>query len=149
MSTQDARAACASSVPTRPSDYPSAAPFVVLSPESIEQIARRVVELLAGPNGDRPNALVDAQAVAEALGVDRGWVYEHAVELGGVRLGDGSRPRLRFDLEAARAAVACGAHRRSQVQSAPVAEPNVPSRRRTGSGTSVPLLPIRPRGRRS
>jgi hypothetical protein len=41
--------------------------------------------------------LVDAAAVAAMLGVTRGWVYEHATELGAVRLGSGTRPRLRFD----------------------------------------------------
>jgi hypothetical protein len=41
--------------------------------------------------------LVDAAAVAQMLGVTRGWVYEHAGELGAIRLGTGTRPRLRFD----------------------------------------------------
>jgi hypothetical protein len=41
--------------------------------------------------------LLDAAAVARMLGVTRGWVYEHAAELGAIRLGAGSRPRLRFD----------------------------------------------------
>jgi hypothetical protein len=38
-----------------------------------------------------------ARQVAERFNVDRGWVYAHADELGVVRLGDGPRPRLRFD----------------------------------------------------
>jgi hypothetical protein len=41
--------------------------------------------------------LLDAAAVARMLGVTRGWVYEHAGELGATRLGSGARPRLRFD----------------------------------------------------
>jgi hypothetical protein len=41
--------------------------------------------------------LLDATAVARMLGVTRGWVYEHAAELGAIRLGAGARPRLRFD----------------------------------------------------
>jgi hypothetical protein len=41
--------------------------------------------------------LLDAAAVARMLGVTRGWVYEHAAELGAIRLGSGTRPRLRFD----------------------------------------------------
>jgi hypothetical protein len=46
----------------------------------------------------QPSAqLIDATAVARMLGVTRGWVYEHATELGAVRLGAGTRPRLRFD----------------------------------------------------
>jgi hypothetical protein len=47
--------------------------------------------------GDSTPQLVDAAAVAAMLGVTRGWVYEHATELGAVRLGAGTRPRLRFD----------------------------------------------------
>lgn len=42
-------------------------------------------------------ALVDATAVASYLGVQREWVYEHADELGALRLGSGPRARLRFD----------------------------------------------------
>jgi hypothetical protein len=37
----------------------------------------------------RPRGLVDAQAVAECLAVDRDWVYAHADELGVLRLGRG------------------------------------------------------------
>ena len=44
-----------------------------------------------------PARLLTAAEVAARLSVARGWVYEHARELGVVRLGDGPRPRLRFD----------------------------------------------------
>jgi len=44
---------------------------------------------------DRPR-FVDAATVARLLGVERDWVYEHADQLGGIRLG-GPRGRLRFD----------------------------------------------------
>jgi hypothetical protein len=43
--------------------------------------------------------LLTADELAIVLGVDRGYVYEHAVELGAWRLGSGPRARLRFDLE--------------------------------------------------
>lgn len=46
-------------------------------------------------------ALVDARTVATRLGVSRAWVYENKRLLGGVALGTGKRPRLRFDLDAA------------------------------------------------
>jgi hypothetical protein len=62
--------------------------------------------------------LVDATTVAKALGVSRRFVYEHRDELGCVTLGSGKRPRLRFDLEAARAAVACLAGRDSSAGNA-------------------------------
>ena len=40
--------------------------------------------------------LVDAAEIARIYGKTRSWVYEHAGELGAVRLGKGSRPRLGF-----------------------------------------------------
>jgi hypothetical protein len=49
-------------------------------------------------------ALVDAKTVAAALGVTRSTVCEYADRLGARRLGDGPRPRLRFDLAEAVAA---------------------------------------------
>jgi len=67
-----------------------------LEPEDVEAIAARVVELLLGQPPFASRA-ADAATVARALGVDRGWVYAHAEELGATRLG-GGRGRLRFDL---------------------------------------------------
>jgi hypothetical protein len=42
---------------------------------------------------------LNAAEVAELLRVTREWVYQHADELGAVRLGGGRRPRLRFRRE--------------------------------------------------
>jgi hypothetical protein len=70
-----------------------------LMPEEIEAIAQRVAELIAdrlAPPAPRER-LVDAAQLAELLGVERDWVYAHADQLGGVRLG-GPKGRLRFDL---------------------------------------------------
>lgn len=75
-----------------------------LHPGDVDAIARRVAELLAGNAPPRPR-LVDAAELAELLDVSRAYIYEHAPELGAVRLGDGKRGRLRFDVDAARAAV--------------------------------------------
>src|SRR4051794_5305839 len=58
-----------------------------------------VVERLAGVV-----PLVDARTVADALGVSPETVRDYAEELGAVRVGDGVRPRLRFDLAKARSA---------------------------------------------
>lgn len=61
--------------------------------------------------------LVDAATLAAELGCSRKWIYEHADELGALALGalgDGKRPRLRFDPVAARAALACLSSKRSQ-----------------------------------
>ena len=78
---------------------------MTLDDEDIERIAVRVAELLQeeDPTGAR---FVDAAFVARKLGVDRDWVYAHARELGGVRLG-GPRGRLRFDLPAIRRRLDC------------------------------------------
>src|SRR3954452_9001910 len=64
--------------------------------DPLEQLARRVAPLVAGSIGDGIR-LLDASEVAKRCGVTRGWVYEHAAELGALRLGNGRRPRLRFD----------------------------------------------------
>lgn len=87
-----------------------APPEMELSDERLDKLAERVADRL----GERiaaylaaeppPPERVDAATVARALGVHRSWVYDHAEELGALRLGDGPRPRLRFDLEAARTA---------------------------------------------
>lgn len=68
----------------------------------VEAVAQRIVELLDERDASpRQTRLVDADELAEALGVERKWVYQHADELGVRRLGSGRRPRLRFDLERA------------------------------------------------
>jgi hypothetical protein len=63
-----------------------------LDSATIRAIAREVARL-TGPGA----GLLTASEVAVALNVTRGWVYAHADELGAIRLGDGPRPRLRFD----------------------------------------------------
>lgn len=64
----------------------------------MEAIARRVAAHLAA--APTPAAsLVTAAELARRFGLSRAWVYEHASSLGAVRLGDGTRPRLRFDPE--------------------------------------------------
>ena len=69
-----------------------------------EEIARRVADLVA----DRilePLRLVDTQTVARSLAVSEEWVREHAAELGAVRVGDGPKGALRFDVARVRAAL--------------------------------------------
>lgn len=43
------------------------------------------------------DGLWTARQVAHYYAVNRGFVYAHATELGGIRLGAGPNPRLRFD----------------------------------------------------
>jgi hypothetical protein len=52
------------------------------------------------------NGLVDAATLAKRLGVSRDFVYDHATRLGGIKLRDGRRGPLRFDVERAKAALA-------------------------------------------
>ena len=106
-------------------------------------IAERVVALLDArkPRQDAPN-LVDSATLATALGVSRHYVYANADRLGGVRLGTGKRPRLRFDL-----AAAIAAHTTTRANPEPDRQaPPKPTRHRRARVTSdVELLPIRGR----
>ncbi|HWC49526.1 MAG TPA: hypothetical protein VG448_11645 [Solirubrobacterales bacterium] len=67
-----------------------------LTDAAVEQIARRVVELLGESDLAGPGRYVDAATLAAELSVERDWVYAHADELGALRLG-GPNGRLRFD----------------------------------------------------
>jgi len=77
---------------------------MTLDDEDIEAIAGRVAQMLEGA---RPSAyrLLDPRELAVALNVSLDYVYAHAVELGAMRLGDGPKARLRFDLDSARTAM--------------------------------------------
>jgi hypothetical protein len=83
----------------------SARPLEVrLAPESIEALALRLSELLGPPEksvvtGEGEQRMLTAAEVSRLWGVSRRWVYEHAEALGVLRLGDGPKPRLRFDPE--------------------------------------------------
>jgi hypothetical protein len=87
--------------------------------------------------------------VATALSVSRDWVYAHAAELGGRRIGRGDRGRLRFDLGYVLDAW------RSSESTGPRGQSRRPRRSVTQRAKRIPvpsegeLLPIRlPRGRR-
>lgn len=73
---------------------------IKLDAETVEAIARRAVELLEA-RGLQKRELVNAAELARRFGIERSWVYSHAIELGAVKLGDGPKPRLRFDPEIA------------------------------------------------
>jgi hypothetical protein len=103
----------------------------------VEAVALRVVEMLADEHAAPPTArLLDAAHLAELLGVSRATIYEHADALGAVRIGDGDRPRLRFDL-----AVAIAAWQTREPE--PELQPRAPRRR--AHRATTPLLPIRGR----
>jgi hypothetical protein len=105
---------------------------VTLSEAQLDQLADRIADRLRA-SSPPVHRLVDAQRLADALGVRRATVYEHADELGAIRLGGGSKPRLRFDLEKAQEAFACYASKRSQGSNASAgAESDDPGKRRRG-----------------
>jgi hypothetical protein len=70
---------------------------VTLDADDIEAIAERVAVKLRG-DGFGPYG--DVHAVSARFGVSPDFVYAHARELGAIRLGEGPRARLRFDLKA-------------------------------------------------
>ena len=75
---------------------------LTLSDDQLDALADAVAERLAERSQPaNRSGLVDAQTVADALGLSRETVYSHAAELGGVRIGDGERPRWRFNLQTA------------------------------------------------
>lgn len=102
----------------------------------LDQLADAIAErVLAGLNGAKPaSSLVDAATLAAELGTSPRFVYEHADELGAMRLGSGPKARLRFDLEAARAALACSAGKRSQAETASDGGRSAPRRPRVRRG---------------
>lgn len=112
----------------------------------VEATARRVVELLREQDGLALGRLVDAATVARELGISRDTVYANANQLGAIRLGDGPRPRLRFDLARARAGLAaCSPGQRSAGPQNGNGKRKARRSRNGGTGRSVELLPIRGR----
>jgi hypothetical protein len=84
-----------------------------------------------------------ADDVAQLLAVERNYVYDHAAALGGRRLGDGPRARLRFRLEDVEAALPCLPRRGADQPATRMSKPNTRHRRNHRLGTEPPLLPIR------
>lgn len=109
---------------------------IAMDSASLHALAREVANMIG--RRDPVGGLLTARQVAARINVDRGWVYAHAQELGVIRIGDGPRPRLRFDP----AVVA----QRVVARPATAALSQRPSQPRGGA----PLLPIKPsRARRT
>ena len=79
-----------------------------LASADIEAIAERTAYHFANLL-DRPipsaHRLLGAKELASALNVSVDYVYAHAAALGAMRLGDGPRARLRFDVRTAETAM--------------------------------------------
>jgi hypothetical protein len=94
--------------PDSRNEWPATAGTVLLAPDDIEAIAERaahrVIQLLErrGPGAFQ---LLEPKQLAHALNVSLDYVYAHAADLGVMRLGEGPKARLRFDLQTARTAM--------------------------------------------
>lgn len=105
---------------------------VHLDDASVEAIAQRVVDLMHDDGVTTERELVDATEIARRFGLSRDYLYEHADELGAVRLGDGPRARLRFDPTAV-----------AERLGAPPTEPRTQRPTRRKARISAPLLPVK------
>lgn len=104
----------------------------------LPRLANLIADRLDSRSCER-SCWIGADVVADHLGVEVSYVYEHAAELGARRLGTGPKARLRFRLDLVDEAL----HPKDD---APVrAEPSRPPRATPPYG-HVPLLPVR-RGR--
>jgi hypothetical protein len=101
---------------------------VWLAEEQLEQLADLIAARLAN-TPIAPQSLVDAATLARQLGVSRATIYEHARELGAVRVGGGARSRLRFDPQQVRRTLGSKAAF-SESPSARHAKPRAGQRRR-------------------
>jgi hypothetical protein len=134
---------------------------VTLSDDQLDAIAERIAAKLAAQAkqdeawlGSREaeqrrrapahDPLVDAATLACALGVSRDWVYAHAVELGGQRIGAGPRGRLRFDLDRALEAWTSRSESGGSRKDEAPAQTRISHRARSPRmGSGPELLPIR------
>jgi hypothetical protein len=107
-----------------------------------DAVADRIVARLGQVAAAPTSQLVDAAAVARALGVSRDLVYARAHELGAIRVGTGARPRLRFRLEQAFAAWTASSESKGSEPSdcRPARRSSLRARRTARSGR--PLLPV-------
>jgi hypothetical protein len=111
----------------------------------VDVIARRVLEMW-DERQERADErrLVSASELARRLSVSRSTVYEHSAALGAIEVGDGSRPRLRFDPETAiQAWTRRSANGGSQTPISPVHTGVQRRRRMSRSGSKQRLLPVK------
>ena len=110
--------------------------------DDVEAIAQRVAALLR----DEPQAphLLTAGQVADRFGLTAAWVREHATALGGLHLGDGPRPRLRFNAATVGDALtACCRNRTYGDPDPPEFSPETADRGAGRAGTRTSSLPVR------
>lgn len=117
-----------------------------MTPEEVEALAaalarhlRPLVDEAVSRRLDTPKAgeFVDAAEIARRFTVKPQWVRDHADELGAVRVGQGERPRLRFD------PALVEQHLKGGSLEPPRASRRQPgSRRSKAASSTVALLPV-------
>jgi hypothetical protein len=85
---------------------------VDLTPQAVEQVATRVAQLLHRQQQAHDQeqtqeklGLLTVAKLAKHLDLNPAYIYEHADELEAIRIGDGPKARIRFDLHTAEAAL--------------------------------------------
>jgi hypothetical protein len=78
---------------------------VDLTPQAVEQVARRVAHLLQHKQLQTQPELITAGELARRLRVQRPWIYKNRHLLGGQRIGDGPKAPWRFDVDTATQAI--------------------------------------------
>jgi hypothetical protein len=120
--------------------------IVRLHPDDVETVARRVVELQRAesvPEGGENDYATHARTLATRYGVTPEWVRYNARKLGGVPLGDGPRPRWRFNVAVADGRIAA-MRALSDPSEPPPAEKSKPRGRKRQTDTQdTKLLPIK------
>jgi len=113
----------------------------VLADRVAAHLADRVITHLASELATATPRLITASEVARRHGMTRSWVYEHADRLGAIRLGHGTKPRLRFDPEH----VAAIANQTTNPPEQPTATPPRPRQRHRAGVTQAgaPLLTVK------
>lgn len=96
-------------------------------------VAERIVERLRGLSPERE--LIDAAEVARRFSVSREYVYDHADDLGGIRMGKGPRSRWRFDTLTVK--------ERLTHHAAPVRESSRMKHQAVRRGPKTDLLPVK------
>jgi predicted DNA-binding transcriptional regulator AlpA len=115
----------------------------LLAPRIAELVSAEIRDAMSEGATPSSGRLLTAAQVAQFVGIGRDAVYRRAEEFGAVRIGAGSKARLRFDAEKLTAALeACSTGRESVGAQRPRRQG---SGRRSGSkpGSAFPLLPVR------
>lgn len=107
--------------------------ILAVAPDLDARTAERIAATVSAP--ERP---VTAREVADHLRLKKtDWVYAHARELGGIRLGSGERARWRFYLSEVDARIRASAERPRPTRPTPEVRRAIPRRGDKGEGVTA------------